>query len=129
MEKLTPEQLRHILPEERERIQAMYERGDFGAHTLAVRRFLSEEKVPVKQMFRHTEQYLPDRSELPNTGLVAVFHLMACLIHLTTPQRTLVLDAEEYCKGSPESFGGDIHDIRQRFVWERSNELVEPFWE
>jgi hypothetical protein len=129
MEKLREDQLRHILPEERERIQGMFARGDFGAHTHAVREFLSQDKLPMKKIFAHVEQYLPERAELPNTGLAHVLHIIAVSIFATTAQRALALDAEEYCRSTKDDFSVNEHDIRQRFVWERSNELVDPFWE
>jgi hypothetical protein len=57
----------------------------------------------------------------------AYFRMMGMLMGLSTAQRELVLDAEAFCGSAPESLTIDSHALRQRFVWERSPELLEPF--
>lgn len=129
METLPNEALRHVLPEQRDILQEMYKNGDFGAHTLAVHRMLSVTRVNAKEMFAHGEEYLPHAGDLPNNGLATFFRMMSMLIHLSTAQRSLAMDVEEYCKSEPHALNHDVRDLRQRFVWERSDELAEPFWE
>ncbi len=127
MEQLPPEALRHIFPEQRKQISEMYDNGDFGAHTLAVYRMLNTPKINVKEMFAHGEEYLPRTDDLPNTGVASFFHMMSMLIHISTPQKELAINAEEYSNSESHSLTHNPHDIRQRFVWERSEELSDPF--
>jgi hypothetical protein len=127
MEHLPPEALSHVIREQRESLSEMYERGDFGAHTLAVYRLLNVQKINAKEMFAHGEEYLPKTDDLPNNGIASYFKMMSMLTRLSTPQKELAINAEEYSASEPHSLTHNPHDIRQRFVWERSDELSDPF--
>lgn len=129
MEKLTPQALSHVIREQRDILSGMYEHGDFGAHTLAVYRLLDVPKINAKEMFAYGEEYLPSIEDLPNTGIASFFQMMSMLIHLSTPQKELAIDASDYSNSEPNLLTHNPHNIRQRFIWERSGELPDPFWE
>lgn len=117
------ESLRHIFPDQRAHVLAMYKNGDFGAHTTFVKKYLEAEKINIKEMFNHAEKYVPNYEDLPNEGLANYFKLISLLIRATTPQVALALDAEEYCVSEPNNITKNLGDIKQRLVWERSDEV------
>ncbi len=129
MESLSNNSLRHIFPEQRLKILEMYNNGDFGAHTHAVKNFLESEKIDIKKMFLHAEDYIPNYEDLPNAGLANFFKLLSVLIRSTTAQVALALDAEEYCNSEANNITKNLSDIKQRLVWERSDELDIPFFD
>jgi hypothetical protein len=109
----------------------MYDEGEFGAHTAAVARLLTVTRVDPIALFAYGEEYFPHTEDLPHHGMAAYFKMMGMLMGLSTAQRELALDAEAFCNSDSESLIIDAHALRQRFVWERSPELLEPFdeWE
>ena len=107
----------------------MFEGGEFGAHTAAVTRLLSVTRIDPITFFAYGEEYFPHTEDLPHHGMSAYFKMMGMLMGLSTAQRELVLDAEAFCNSDPESLIIDEYALRQRFVWERSPELPEPFEE
>ncbi|HXK37718.1 MAG TPA: hypothetical protein VJ579_01470 [Candidatus Paceibacterota bacterium] len=122
-----PLSLRHLLSSSRDTFTSMHSAGDFGAHTSAVTRMLAAPRINSIELFAYGEEYLPRTEDLPHHGMAAYFKMMGMLMGLSTAQRELVLDAEAFCNSNPESLTIDDYALRQRFVWERSPELPEPF--
>ena len=117
------EALKHVFPDQRKHVLEMYNNGDFGAHTSFVKKYLEAPKINIKEMFNHAEKYVPNYEDLPNDGLANFFKLISYLIRATTPQVALALDAEEYCVSEANNITKNLGDIRQRLVWEHSEEL------
>jgi hypothetical protein len=124
-----PLSLRHLLSSSRETFATMHAAGDFGAHTTAVARMLAAPRIDTIELFAYAEEYLPRTEDLPHHAMAAYFKMIGMLMGLSTAQRELALDAEAFCNSNPESLTIDDYALRQRFVWERSPELPEPFGE
>ncbi len=119
--------LNHLLAASRDVFRTMYANGDFGAHTSAVARMLSAPKLSTIELFGYAEQYLPHQEDLPHAHMAAYFKMMHMIVGLSTAQRELALDAEAFCSSDSNALTIDEYALRQRFVWERSPELPEPF--